>query len=60
MAERLVLCGETFVGRPRHQEALRLDLTGSHPNITRWLEDISRRMVADVPDLLPDLIEVAT
>ena len=60
MAERLVLCGGTFVGLPRHQEALQLDLTGSRPNITLRLEDISRRMVANVPELLTDLIEVAT
>ncbi len=60
MAERLILCGGTFAGRSGHQEALQLDLTGSHPNITLRLEDISRRVVANVPDLLTDLIEVAT
>ncbi len=59
MAEQLVLCGGTFVGRSRHQGGLRLNLAGTHPNITLRLEDISRRMVADVPDLLTDLIEVA-
>lgn len=60
MAERLVLCGEAFSGQPSHQEALRLNLSGAQPNITLRLEDISRRMVANVPDLLTDLIEVAT
>ncbi len=60
MAERLVLCGEAFGGQPSHQEALRLNLSGAQPNITLRLEDISRRMVANVPDLLTDLIEVAT
>ena len=59
MAERLVFCGETFAERSGIQDALQLDLGGAHPNITLRLEDISRRMVADVPDLLTDLIEVA-
>ncbi len=60
MAERLVLCGEALRGQPSYQDELRLNLSGAQPNITLRLEDISRRMVADVPDLLTDLIEVAT
>ena len=59
MAERLVLCGS--VGKPDREtgDYLRLDLSGVDDNVTLRIQDISRPMVAGVPDLLTDLLEVA-
>jgi hypothetical protein len=39
---------------------LRLALDGRSQNITLKLEDISKRLVRNVPDLLIDLVEIAT
>jgi hypothetical protein len=60
MRERLVLCsGAEGKGR-LPSGALRLNLQGTRPNIELRLQDISQRMVANVPDLLTDLLEIAT
>jgi hypothetical protein len=57
MSERLVLCGGAM---PAGGESpLRLALDGRLQNITLKLEDISKRLVANVPDRLIDLIEIA-
>ena len=58
MAETLVLCGG--VKRPGAESALQLALEGRSRNITLKLEDISKRLVKNVPNLLIDLIEIAT
>ena len=58
MSERLVLCGGAR--RAGVNSALRLALDGSLQNITLKLEDISKRLVRNVPDLLVDLVEIAT
>lgn len=58
MADRLVICGST-AGSRRSGEALRLDLTGPDRNVELRLQDISKRMVTHVPDLLTDLLEIA-
>jgi 7-cyano-7-deazaguanine synthase in queuosine biosynthesis len=58
MLERLVLCGG--VSRAAGDSTLRLALDGRLQNITLKLEDISKRLVKNVPDLLIDLIEIAT
>ncbi len=58
MPERLVLCGGAK--RPGSDSALRLGLDGGFQNITLRVEDISKKLVKDVPDLLVDLIEIAT
>ena len=39
---------------------MRLALNGAPQNITLKLEDISKRLVENVPDLLVDLVEIAT
>ena len=58
MPERLVLCGgERGVGV---DSALHLALDGRSQNITLKLEDVSKRLVAKVPGLLIDLVEIAT
>jgi len=58
MAETLVLCGG--VKRPGSDSALQIALEGRSRNITLKLEDLSKRLVKNVPDLLIDLIEIAT
>ncbi|MGH6812695.1 MAG: hypothetical protein ACREDM_10230 [Methylocella sp.] len=57
MPDRLVLCGGA--NRARGDSALRLALSGRAQNITLKLEDISKKMVRNVPDLVVDLIEIA-
>jgi 7-cyano-7-deazaguanine synthase in queuosine biosynthesis len=57
MPERLVLC--SGAKRAGGNSTLRLALSG-RSNITLKLEDISKKMVRNVPDLLIDLIEIAT
>ena len=59
MGERVVLCGGVENSSPRTADELRLSLTGPNANISLRIEDISRRMVADVPAELTDLLEVA-
>ena len=46
--------------RARQPGALRLQRFGSKSNVDLKLQDISRRMVAKVPDLLADLLDIAT
>ena len=58
MPETLVLCGG--VRRAGVESELQLTLEGQSRNITLKLEDISKRLVRNVPDLLIDLIEIAT
>ena len=58
MPERLVLCGGAK--RSGGESILRLALSGRSQNITLRLEDISRKLVRNVPGLLIDLIEIAT
>ena len=58
MAETLVLCGG--VRRPGTESALQLALEGRSRNITLRLEDISKRLVRNVPNLLIDPVEIAT
>ena len=58
MLERLVICGGEV--QAKGDSALNLSLDGRAQNITLKLEDISKRLVANVPDLLIDLVEIAT
>ena len=60
MPDTVVLCGGVQVPKRRNQTTLPLNLSGPDPNITLRLEDITRPMVTDVPDVLTDLMEVAT
>jgi hypothetical protein len=58
MPERLVLCGGAK--RTSEESTLQLALDGRSQNVMLKLEDISKRLVANVPDLLIDLVEIAT
>src|SRR5215471_7075310 len=60
MGEWLVSCGNAPV--PRATAALQrlyLNLDGSERNVDLHLHDISRRMAADIPPMLTDLLEIA-
>jgi hypothetical protein len=59
MPEHLVLCGGAERRPPRGTTPMRLYLQGTGQNVTLRIEDISRKLVADVPDLLTDLVELA-
>ena len=59
MPERLFYCGRAPPPRDAHR-ATQLMLSGSQPNINRKIEDIEKRMVADIPDHLQDLLDIAT
>jgi len=58
MPERLVVCGNAK--RTGGRSTLRLALSGRSQNITLKLEDISKKLVQNIPGLLSDLIEIAT
>lgn len=61
MADRLIVCGAapTPRGSMRADQLLHLDLGGQKQNVDLRLEDISRRLVANVPLTLVDLLEIA-
>jgi 7-cyano-7-deazaguanine synthase in queuosine biosynthesis len=58
LPERLVLCGGAR--RTGTGDALHLALNGRSQNITLKLDDISKRLVRNIPDLLIDLVEIAS
>jgi Queuosine biosynthesis protein QueC len=58
MPERLVLCGGAK--GTGGDATLRLALDGRSQNITLKLEDISKRLIKNVPGTLADLVEIAT
>jgi hypothetical protein len=58
--EHLVLCGGVNQSRGAGQRTLRLNLHGSAPNVRLHITDISKRLVANIPDVLVDLLEVAS
>jgi 7-cyano-7-deazaguanine synthase in queuosine biosynthesis len=58
LPERLVLCGGTK--QKGKSEALQLALHGRSQNITLKVDDISKKLVKNIPDLLIDLVEIAS
>jgi hypothetical protein len=58
LPERLVLCGG--VKQTGKHEALQLALHGRSQNITLKLDDISAKLIKNIPDLLIDLVEIAS
>src|SRR4051812_4408091 len=58
--ERLVLCGEIAPSEADSSRVLRLCLHGPKPNLRVRIQDISSRLVSNIPDVLVDLLEVAT
>jgi 7-cyano-7-deazaguanine synthase in queuosine biosynthesis len=58
MGERLVICGGAKGANG--ESILRLALNGLSQNIALALNDVSKKLVKNVPDLLIDLVEIAT
>ncbi len=57
--EHLVLCGGTEQTQTATGWCLPLDLHGSSRNVRLKISDISQRLLANIPDVLVDLLEVA-
>ena len=57
----IIVCGGAPAPRgvPPDQ-IVRLDLGGDEPSVDLEIADISRRLSSDVPDVLTDLIEIAS
>ena len=58
--EQLVLCGGVRRHRQAGQSIVELDLHGRAPNVKLNVEDLSRRLIANLPDECIDLLEVAS
>ena len=59
--ERVILCGSlAAAGGGSKKGTVRLHLWGKHANVNLKISDISERMVANIPPVLVDLLEVAT
>jgi hypothetical protein len=58
MPERLIICGGAR--RACGDSVLSLALSGRSQNISLKLEDISKKLIRNIPSLLVDLIEIAT
>jgi 7-cyano-7-deazaguanine synthase in queuosine biosynthesis len=58
--EHLVLCGRVDKAPQGNVSRLGLTLHGASRNVRLEITDISRRLVANIPDALADLLEVAS
>ena len=58
--EHLVLCGGVEGPREGSASSLSLNLHGTSANVRLQIADISRRLLANIPDVLVDLLEVAS
>ena len=60
-ADHIILCGGAPAPRGvAPDQIVRLDLGGDEPSVDLEIADISRRLSSDVPDVLTDLIEIAS
>ncbi|MEM9625340.1 MAG: hypothetical protein AAGA21_03845 [Pseudomonadota bacterium] len=57
-SRHLILCGGASV-KDAGENIVRLQLNGPGANVTLLLQDISRRLVVNIPDVLIDLLEIA-
>jgi 7-cyano-7-deazaguanine synthase in queuosine biosynthesis len=55
----LILCGGARAEQAGDRDVVRLQLNGPDANVTLLLQDISRRLVVNIPDILFDLLEIA-
>ncbi len=58
--EHLILCGGVEEPQEAVASSLSLNLHGTSANVLLRIEDISRRLLANIPDVLVDLLEVAS
>jgi hypothetical protein len=60
-AERIILCGGVPAPRRRKRDGvLALNLNGPRANVNLEISNITQRLSADIPDVVADLIEIAT
>ena len=60
-ADHVILCGGAPAPRRAKPDSIvRLDLGGDEPNVDLEIDNISRRLSIDVPDILTDLVEIAS
>jgi len=60
-ADHIILCGGAPAPRRANPDSIvRLDLGGDEPNVDLEIDNISRRLSTDVPDILTDLVEIAS
>ena len=58
--EHLVLCGGLDPLRGGSASRVNLNLHGPSPNVRLRISDISKRLLRNIPDVLVDLLEVAS
>ena len=59
--DRIILCGGCPApARPKPDETVELNLAKPSGNVALEITDLSRKLAAEVPDILTDLVEVAT
>jgi len=58
--EHLVLCGGVDGRRRADTKSLRLNLHGSSENVHLKISDIGERLVANIPSVMIDLLEIAS
>jgi hypothetical protein len=59
--DHIVLCGDASPPRlPNTEQIVRLDLGSTEPTVELKIIDISRCLSSDVPDVIVDLIEIAS
>lgn len=59
--DHVIVCGESSAPRPgKSRQIIRLDLRGADANIDLRITDVSRRLSSNVPDVLTDIVEIAT
>ena len=58
--EHLVLCGGVDLSRAETATGVRLNLRGASANVRLRIADISRRLLTNLPDVLVDLLDVAS
>ena len=60
-ADHIILCGGAPAPRRANPDNIvRLDLGGDEPSVDLEIDNISRRLSTDVPDILTDLVEIAS
>ena len=55
-----MLCGSLAAGAKAKKGTIALDLSGKDANVHLKISDISSKMVANIPSVLVDLLEIAT
>jgi 7-cyano-7-deazaguanine synthase in queuosine biosynthesis len=58
--EHLVVCGQQDRPNGADMRTLRLNLQGGTPNVRLRIADLSKRLVANIPNVLIDLLEIAS